>query len=60
MGSTMIKYNVSKQNHRLPSHEEDYETKSIIAKSRKGSADNNYRNVSEVMTKSIDITKKEV
>lgn len=42
MGSTMIKYNVSKQNFNPNNtlHEEEYETKSIVAKSRKGSGDN--------------------
>jgi hypothetical protein len=59
MGSTMIKYNVSKQNFHPNNtlHEEEYETKSIVAKSRKGSGDNS-KNVVELMTKSIDITKK--
>jgi hypothetical protein len=40
MGSTMIKYNVSKQNTHNNPNEEEYETKSIVAKSRKGSGDN--------------------
>jgi hypothetical protein len=59
MNSTLIKYNGSKHNIRVPSqqHEEEYETKSIVSKSRKGSADQGYKNVSDVMTKSIDLNK---
>lgn len=53
----MIKYNPSKQQYLNP-NESDYDSKSIVTKSRKGSADNNNRNVSDLMTKSIDITKK--
>lgn len=57
MNSTLIKVNPSRSKHNTQNHsEEEGEVKNIMNKSRRGSTDQ-HRNISDMMTKSIDMIK---